>query len=204
MLNKNWHEIAGVLAGVATVFAYIQQYRVIMRGSVLPTLASWLLWMVSSLLLLASYRKGGADNTIWVPIVYVFGNATILGSLYYKRAKVDWKKSDTWSVAMAVASVIPWIVFNGPTVTLVILLALDSWGGFLMMPKVYDDPFTEDPWVWSWFGLGFVLNVAAIESWAYDTQTFRVAVYPVTMLVVGGVITLLVVLPRIRLRIAKI
>ncbi|HZT35357.1 MAG TPA: hypothetical protein VFA15_05530, partial [Nitrososphaera sp.] len=42
-----------------------------------PERVSWLIWTLTSLLILMTYWQLGARTTIWVPLAYVIGSASL-------------------------------------------------------------------------------------------------------------------------------
>src|SRR3954467_5028621 len=67
----------GVLAGFFSLCGYAPYALSVIRGDRKPERTSWLIWTLSSVLILMSYYVLGARETIWVPLAYVVGSGMI-------------------------------------------------------------------------------------------------------------------------------
>ncbi|MFA6365384.1 MAG: hypothetical protein WCW78_03210 [Candidatus Paceibacterota bacterium] len=86
-----------------------------------------------------------------------------------------------------------WFVFDSALVALVTTTLVDLSASMPTVRKVYYEPQKEDKTAWALFFLGAIANVFAIREWI-----FAIALYPVAMVLVIGLITGLLFLPRKR------
>ena len=183
MTLPEWHGLMGILAGIATITAYIPNTRAILRNTNQLQLSTWIVWMISSILLLASCHA--LNVPVWMPLGFLGGNVVTLTLLLIKKAPVRWSRLDSICVTIAILSVIPWLFFSLPVITITILLAMDFMGAVPTARKVYYEPWTEDKLSWAIWGMGFVLNMLAVSELSYTQLA-----YPTTMLFGGGSIAL--------------
>jgi hypothetical protein len=182
--------VAGKVAGVISLVAFIPYVLATLRGKTRPNRASWWIWTVVGSMLGASYYSSGADHTIWVPVSYIIG-PFVIAILSLKYGEGGWTRFDRACLLGAGASALMWWLFSSPLVALCINIVIDVMGALPTIRKSYREPEGEDRTAWTLFSVGNTVNLLAIEEW-----TFAIAVYPVYMFLTAGLITLLVLRPR--------
>ncbi len=183
--------IAGRVAGIVSLVAFIPYILAILRGETKPNRASWWIWTVVGFMLGASYFSSGANHTIWVPVSYAIG-PFVIAILALKHGEGGWTRFDRACLLGAGVSVVLWWMFSSPLIALLINLFIDFMGALPTIRKSYCEPEREDRTAWALFFVGNIVNLFAIETWM-----FAIAVYPVFMFLVSGAITTLVFLrPR--------
>jgi len=185
----DWHGVAGILAGIVSVLAYIPNTRATLARTNEQKLSSWIIWTSTSLLLLFSCSRLGIS--LGVPIAYFVGNLVTLAALICKKVPARWGLADTLSMWAAGLCLVPWFFFDAPVVTTTALLAMDIAGAWPTLRKVIDRPRTENRAAWALWGAGYALNLLAVRELTY-TQL----VYPVMLAVACGSISVLVLWPR--------
>jgi len=187
--------IAGWVAGILSFAAYIPYAWAIIKTRnsekpVKPNRATWAIWTVVGLMLLASYRSAGASFTIGVPIAYALCGITIF-LLSLKYGEGGWTNLDRWCLAVAAGSAIVWWLTGSPLVALVANLGIDLVGGLPTIKKVYLNPASESCTAWTMFFLGNVANLFAVEHF-----TFAIATYPIYMFLACGTMVVLLFLKQ--------
>lgn len=182
--------VAGKVAGVISLVAFIPYVIATLRGKTRPNRASWWIWTVVGFMLGASYYSAGADHTIWVPVSYIIG-PFVIAILSLKYGEGGWTRFDRACLLGAGASALMWWLFSSPLVALCINIVIDVMGALPTIRKTYREPESEDRMAWTLFSVGNTVNLLAIEEW-----TFAIAVYPVYMFLTAGLITVLVLRPR--------
>ena len=182
--------IAGKVAGVVSLVAFVPYIIATLRRQTKPNRATWWIWTVVGLMLGASYWSSGANHTIWVPASYIIGPlATAILSLRYGEG--GWTRFDRYCLIGAGVSAVLWWVFSSPLVALSINLCIDCAGALPTVRKAYANPEGEDRLAWIMFFAGNSINLLAIEHW-----NFAIASYPVYMFFGSGIITALILRPR--------
>lgn len=183
MLDEGARLLIGQVAGGLSFFAYILYYISIVQGRSRPNRATWIILTVVGVLIAASYYASGARNTMWVALAYTVG-PFIAAILAFKYGEGGTTRFDIFCLVGCAASVVLWVLADTPLYTLVINIFIDFLGILPTLKKAFFDPLSEDALAWSVTTFSNLLNVFAIELWV-----FSVAVYPLYMLVVNGLVT---------------
>ena len=178
--------IAGQVAGVITFLAYLPYLFATINGETKPNRATWFLLVVIGSMLASSYFALGAETTIWVPVGYVIG-PTIIAMLSIKYGEGGWSPFDRWCLLAALSTGVLWWIFDAPLTALLLNLLMDFISLLPTIKKGYLRPWTEDPFSWTMWFFGSVLNLLAVERW-----TFGIAIYPIYMAIGNGLIVALI------------
>jgi hypothetical protein len=91
------------------------------------------------------------------------------------------------SLIGAAISLVFWGIFDSPMSALLINLFINFLGTLPTIRKAWYQPETESKIAWSLFSVGTIVNLFAIEKWI-----FSMAVYPVSMIFIVGIVTVFV------------
>lgn len=179
------YETIGIIAGILAIGGYIPYIYSILAGKTRPNRATWFIWTIVGGLLAFSYIAEGDQNSIWLPLGYFLGPLMVaILSLRYGYA--EWTRLDTFCIVAAAISIIPWILSDNATMTLLINLAIDSTGAIPTLVKTYREPETEDFTAWMVFFAANTLQLFAISMWNLA------ALYPVYLFLLAGSIVLFI------------
>jgi hypothetical protein len=165
--------LAGQLAGILVLIAYIPYVLGTIRGYTKPNRATWFIWSVVCIIIAASYWKAGAENTLLVPLCNAFGT-TLIALLSLKYGEGGWTRLDRTCLLASGISIVLWWLTGNPVVALTINILIDAIGAIPTMVKTYRDPKHENSVAWSIWLAAYFLNLFAIESW-----TYAIAAYPI-------------------------
>ena len=182
--------IAGKLAGIISLAAYAPYILSILRKETKPNRASWIIWAIVSTIIALSYREAGASYAFLAPVGYVIGS-TIVFILSIRHGVGGWTPFDRKCLIGAAISLVLWWVFNSPMSALLINLFINLLGTLPTARKAWYQPETESKVAWSLFSLGSIVNLFAVEEWI-----FSMAVYPVSMIFLIGIVTVPVLWTR--------
>lgn len=190
----DYYSILGLVAGVLSFVAYAMYCVAILRGTTKPSRSTWWVLTLIGSMILVSYWIGGARETIWVPLSYVIGPLAIaLLSIKFGEGE-GWSKLDKICFSLSATSIVLWAILayflgieESSLIILVINLAADFIGLIPTITKSYLRPEHEDLPAWTLESIASLLNVFAIASWA----SFSIWSYPVYLLIVNGMVTLL-------------
>lgn len=144
------------------------------RRKTRPHRGSWFIWALVGFVLLASYHRAGAEETIWVPLI-MFAGPLIVFLLSFKYGVGGWEDPlDRYCLIGAVMGVVCLIVFSSPLVALTIAIITDVFAAVPTVKKSILDPASEDVYAWTLAFIANALNIAAIREWSFD-----IAGYPV-------------------------
>jgi tetratricopeptide (TPR) repeat protein len=175
--------IAGKLAGIISLAAYVPYILSILRKETKPNRASWIIWAIVSTIIALSYRDAGASYAFLAPVGYVVGS-TIVFILSIRHGVGGWTTFDRKCLIGAAISLVLWKIFDSPMSALLINLIINLLGTLPTARKAWYQPETESKVAWSLFSLGSIVNLFAVENW-----TFSMAVYPVSMIFLIGIVT---------------
>jgi hypothetical protein len=178
--------IAGKFAGVISLFAFLPYILSILRKKTTPNRASWIIWAMVSSIIVLSYREAGAGHAYLAPLGYVTGS-TIVVILSIKNGVGGWTPFDRKCLLGAAMSLLLWQLFNSPMSALLINLFINLLATMPTLRKVWYQPETESTLAWSLFSTGTIINLFAIDAW-----NFSMAVYPVSMVFIIGIVTIFV------------
>ena len=175
--------IAGKLAGIISLSAYAPYILSILRKETKPNRASWIIWAIVSTIIALSYREAGASYAFLAPVGYVIGS-TIVFIFSIRHGVGGWTPFDRKCLIGAAISLVLWKIFDSPMSALLINLLINLLGTLPTARKAWYQPETESNVAWSLFSLGSIVNLFAVENW-----TFSMAVYPVSMIFLIGIVT---------------
>jgi hypothetical protein len=177
--------LAGQLAGILVIVAYIPYVLGTVRGTTKPNRATWFIWAVVCTIIAASYWKAGAQNTILVPILNALGTSLIaLLSLRYGEG--GWTRLDRACLLASGISLVLWWLTGNPVIALTMNILIDAIGSIPTFVKTYHEPKHENRSAWSLWLAAYSVNLLAVGPW-----TFVIAVYPLYLFAQALVVVLL-------------
>lgn len=190
-----YYEVMGIIAGIfafADIALYIlailgRDYRFRRTQRTVPNRATWFIWAAVGIILVASYRASGAVDTIWFAAAYALG-FVIIAILSIKHGEGGFDFIDIVCVSGAIASAWAWWEYSSPEVALFGTIAMDAFGSIPTIEKSWRKPWTENITAWL---LSFIASCANVLAINWDTANFAVVAYPVYMLLIIGLITIL-------------
>lgn len=189
------YEILGIVAGFLAIFGYLPYIVSIFQGKTKPNKATWIIWTVVGGLLAFSYLAEGDQNTIWLPIGYFVG-PLLVAILSFRYGYSTWTKIDKVCLIVAILSLIPWLLSQDATWTLIINVLIDMSGALPTIVKAYREPETEDMTAWWIFFIANTLQVIAISYWNIA------AIYPIYLFILAGTLVFFTTKDKIQKRLS--
>lgn len=168
-----------MIAGVLFSLAFLPYFKSIFDGQK-PNRAAWFIWSFVGLLILFSYKAGGADTTLWTAYVGAFAPLPIFFVSIW-RGEGGFGKVDLISIAVALSGVALWWVTTNPILGLLIFLGVDMTGVAPIVNKLLKDPKSEDMSPWILWSLGNAANILAVEKWSW--AEWYIPLYPICYLI---------------------
>jgi hypothetical protein len=180
----------GVLAGLVGVADTLPYIRDMLRGVTRPHRGTWLIWGVLAIVVCLSQRADGASWSL-----VMAGSQAVLTAIVFvlaiRRGEGGVSRLDALMIAVAVGGLSGWMLADEPLVATACVVAADSIGVALMLPKTYRDPDSETLVTVALASLAGVLAAAAVA--APDPSLL---LYPAYYCVANGLIALLIVRRR--------
>lgn len=177
----NLPQILGLVSGLFLIGGYIPYIREVLKRTSVPNRASWLIWSLSTAIILFGVKETGTTEAIWVPIADAVGCFAIL-LLSIKFGVGGWARIDRISFAVCLISLGVWWFTGDALIALIMNLLIYISGYISTIKKEIDHPGQESKFAWSMFLMGVILNVVTVVV-GNDTG-FAVWLYPVVLLVV--------------------
>lgn len=182
MLTDPVKAILGNAATVITIVAYIPYILSILKGKTKPSKVTWFVISVIGLVNFLFYREIGADNTLGIALVNVFGPFIIL-MLCIIRDGFSNNKGDLKYLIISAVAIILWATTGLPGPALAFNLVADFAGFFPTIKKSFLFPRTEDLLTWFLFFIGGVVAMLSLEEF-----TFGLIIYPLYIIIAEGAV----------------
>jgi hypothetical protein len=177
----------GVLAGLVGVADTLPYIRDMLRGVTRPHRGTWLIWGVLAIVVCLSQHADGASWSL-----VMAGSQAVLTTIVFvlaiRRGEGGVSRLDALMIAVAVGGLSAWILADEPLVATVCVVAADSIGVALMVPKTYRDPDSETLVTFALSSLAGALAAAAVAQ-----LDAALLLYPAYYCVANGAIALLIV-----------
>ncbi len=173
-------EILGLIAAALFLIGTYPYYRDIFRGITKPHLYTYIVWAIVTLLAFFGQITSGGGPGAWrTGVAGVITVGTLMLAFKYKTKDVT--RFDLLCLAGAIISIIPWLLTNDPTLSVVLATVIDVLAFFPTIRKTYNDPTTEtlSSWTLNFFSHG--LSILALSTYAVVTY-----IYPAALLVMNA------------------
>lgn len=189
--------ILGIIAGLLSIFGFIPYVLSILKGKTCPSRVTWFIWTWVGLLIFINYQAAGANHSKWISLVY-FAMPLVVALMSIKYGDSAWTKFDIACLFAAAAASVFWYATSSALLSLILFLFIDFFGAIPTIVKTYHQPSQESSLAWFLMVLANFVNLFAVEEYV-----FSLLLYPVYMVVVGGVIFLLTIRGRVFSRTAN-
>jgi hypothetical protein len=183
----NVQKVMGLIGGAFALAGFFPYAVEIMRGETKPNRASWFIWSVLGLAILATYKASpGSQHLLPGTIALAVGPVvTLLLCLKYGEGELT--TFDKSCLGGAALGLFLWHKFNSPVLGLLCSLITDAMGLIPTWRSLAKDPTKEKPHAWILWSCGNICNMFTINK-----LTIQDAVYPSYYLIGTGVSTLLI------------
>lgn len=183
-------EVFALLAAVLAIIGNIPYIIDIFRGRVRPHAYTWFVWtLVTGIVLFGQIAKGAGVGALPTAAAGFF---TLLIFFLSLRNGFDHiKKVDTLFLIAALLGVIPWLLTDDPTISIVIAVAIDVIAFAPTLRKTWTKPSTESPILYGSNVVRHILALMALESYNPATMLHSIA-----MLVTNSAMTAMTLRPQ--------
>lgn len=180
-------ETIAVIAALMAIAGNVPYVWKILRGTVRPHPYTWLVWtIVSGTVFFGQVAKGAGVGAIPTFAAEIFTLIIFLLSLKYGFKGIT--RFDTILLVVALLGLIPWMLTNDPTLSVVIAVLIDLVGFIPTLRKTWAEPTTESPVL-------YVSNVARHALALFSLEAYNVAtmLHSVAMIIVNTLMTTFIV-----------
>ena len=175
------------VAGILSLVGSLRYIAAVLRGSVHPKWATWLIWGLLDCVILAGMWLGGKETNWQIILCTIF--AWVIFLLACRYGVPGWNRIDQICLVGALISI--GLLVPYPQLALGLSLLATGIGAIPTVASAWEDPAREDAIAWACGTLSSVVILIALGVW-----TFASAAQPITFLVVNGGIWTIVALRR--------
>jgi hypothetical protein len=191
-------ETLAVIAALLAVIGNISYFKDTLRGVIKPHPYTWFVWTIVSLIaLLGQVQKGAGVGALPALVAEFFTIGIFIFSLKYlfRRTAGHIRKVDTYFLVAALLGLIPWVLTNDPTISVIIVVAIDLIAFVPTLRKARAHPETERP-------LLFQMNVARHGLTLFSLEAYNIAtmLHSIAMICANALMTFLIVRRRRTMR----
>ena len=172
-------ETFAVIAAILAIVGNIPYIVDIFKGRVQPHAYTWFVWtLVTAIVFFGQVAKGAGIGALPTAAAGIF---TLL---IFKHVT----KIDTIFLLLALAGIVPWVITEDPTISVVIAVAIDLTAFIPTLRKTWLKPSTESPLL---YGSNVLRHILALLS----MQTYNIAttLHSIAMLTTNTAMTILLV-----------
>lgn len=170
----------GLVAALVVFMAGVPYIITIFRGETTPNRASTWIWAMLSILMFFSYQDAGAEDTKFVPLIYII-DLVVVAVMSIKYGEGGWNKFDVACTLGAITGIALWRF--GAAVALLCFIIADLMGALPTLKKSWLRPKSEDHFAWTLTFVGNSINIFAANKFTVTELS-----YPVYAAVTSGLI----------------
>lgn len=159
-------------AGAFLVAAYVY-VRSMLKGSVKPNRASWLLWAIASMISFAAAVSNGAGLAA-VPVfmsgfcpLLIFAASFVVKGAHWKLVKLDYACG-----LLSALALVSWVVTSDPDVAILFAILSDTLASVPTLVKGWQHPESESAWTYLVGIFGGLTSFLAITAWTFSQYAF--------------------------------
>ena len=184
--------IFAVVASLLAIAGNVPYVNDILKGRVQPHAYTWFVWsVVSCIVFFGQIAKGAGIGALPTAASEIFTLITFFLSLKYGYKEIS--RSDSFFLFLALGGIIPWILTNDPTLSVVIAVAIDVIAFIPTLRKTRLAPSTESP-------LLYFMNVVRHILALFSMQAYNIAtmLHSIAMILTNSLMTVLLVSSRMK------
>ncbi len=176
-----------IIASVLAVIGNVSYLKDALSGKIHPHPYTWFVWsIVSMTTFLGGLAKGAGIGAIPTGIAEGFTVIIFLLSIkfYFEGKARHIRPIDNYFLAIALLGLIPWFLTKDPTLSVVIMVAIDSVAFIPTLRKAWTHPETERPLLYSMNVGRHILTLLSLGSYNIATTIHSVAMICINTLMV--------------------
>lgn len=183
-------ETLAIIAGILAIVGNVPYLRDVIREKIRPHPYTWLVWsVVSGIVFFGQIAKGAGIGALPTGISELFTLGIFAYSLRYGFKNVT--RTDTYFLGAALAGIIPWILSNDPTTSVIIAVSIDLIAFIPTLRKTWRLPETES---YSLYGANVLRHILILFSLrAYNIAT---VLHSIVMIVLNTLMSIFILRKR--------
>lgn len=177
-------ESIAIIASILAIVGNVPYLYDIVRKKVQPHPFTWLVWsIISCIIFFGQVAKGAGIGALPTAASEVFTIIIFLFSLRYGFKNV--RKIDTVFLAIALLGIIPWVLTNDPTVSVIIAVSIDLVAFVPTIRKTWRHPETETPLLYMTNVFRHILMLFALRTYNIATALHSIVMITTNTLMTG-------------------
>lgn len=173
-----------LIAATLAIIGNVPYLRDILKKRVQPHPYTWLVWTVVSCIIFFGQLSAGAGvgaiptaaSEIFTVLIFIF-------SLRYGFKKI--RPIDTAFLIIALAGIIPWILTDDPTISVIIAVSIDFVAFLPTLRKTWQKPKSETPLLYAMNVLRHILMLFSLQAYNVATTLHSIAMISLNSIMVG-------------------
>lgn len=179
-------ETVAIIASILAIFGNVPYLRDIIKRKIQPHPYTWLVWsIVSCIIFFGQVAKGAGIGALPTAASEVFTIIIFFFSLRHGFKNI--KKIDTLFLIIALLGIIPWLLTNDPTISVIIAVSIDLVAFMPTIRKTFLQPETESPILYGTNVLRHILMLISLK--AYNIAT---TLHSIAMITTNTIMTVLI------------
>lgn len=167
-------ETLAVIASVIAIFGNIPYLKDVISKRIQPHPYTWLVWsIVSGIAFFGQVAKGAGIGALPTASAEIFTVIIFFFSLRYGFKHII--KTDTYFLIIALLSLIPWILTNDPTLSVIIVVGIDLIAFIPTLRKTWKTPVSETQTLYSMNVLRHILTIFSLQTYNIATILHSIA-----------------------------
>lgn len=167
-------ELFAIVAALLAIAGNIPYLRDVLKKRVQPHLYTWLVWsIVSGVTFFGQVAKGAGIGALPTAASEIFTVIIFFFSLKYGFKNI--RPRDKYFLAAALLSLIPWAITKDPTISVIIVVAIDLIAFVPTLTKTWAKPGTETWWLYFTNVVRHILALFALEAYNIATMLHSIA-----------------------------
>jgi hypothetical protein len=175
-----------ILVVIASIFAFIGNVPYlfdVLRKKVQPHPYTWFVWsLVSGIVFFGQVVKGAGIGAVPTFVAEVFTVIIFLLSLRYGFKNIS--KTDTYFLIAALMGIIPWIITQDPTISVVVAVSIDLIAFVPTLRKTWRYPSTETGLLYGMNVLRHILTLFSLQTYNIATTLHSIVMISINLLMV--------------------
>ncbi len=185
-------DVLAIIAAILAVAGNLPYIRDAFTRRVKPHPFTWLVWtIVSAIVFFGQLAEGAGIGALPAGIAEIFTIIIFIFSLQYGFKYV--KKSDTYFLIAALLGIIPWLLFDSPTISVIIAVTIDLIAFVPTLRKTYLHPESETPILYGSNVLRHILTLLSLQ--AYNIATM---LHSISMIITNSMMVSLITRKNLR------
>lgn len=183
-------ETVAIIASILAIVGNVPYLRDIIKRKVQPHPYTWLVWsIVSCIIFFGQVAKGAGIGALPTAASEIFTILIFFFSLRHGFKNI--KRIDTVFLVLALLGIIPWILTNDPTISVIIAVSIDLIAFMPTIRKTWIAPSTETPLLYFTNVIRHILMLFSLK--AYNVAT---TLHSIVMITTNSIMTILIVRKR--------